>query len=106
MLCTQWDPPSTAAIQKNKSILFQSHILCAMDFRAPICSFAPTENCPTHKRYGSVSNICAWKSAASLKWKKTFHYHSQKCVGRYTCLEKKPLCTPAIGQFHPGLSAP
>lgn len=89
----------------KKSILFQFHILWAMDFRAPICSFAPTENCPTHKRYGSVSNICAWKSVASWNGKRLSTTIVKNVLGDILLLKKNSLCTPTIMQFHPGLSA-
>lgn len=104
--CVHSGTPNTAATQKTKSVLFQSHILSAMDFRAAICWFATTEKRPTHKMYGSVSNNCAWKSAASLNGKR--HFTSiDKNVGRlgdFFGLKENHLALPSTGQYN-GLSA-
>ena len=84
--------------------MFQSHSLSITDFSAAICGFTSAENSPL-KMYRSVWNIYVRKYVASSIWKKSFHFHSQNCIGRFLGLERKPLCTSTTWQFHLALPA-
>lgn len=98
MLCSRWDA-QYCCYTKNKSVLFQSHILSAMDFRAAICWFAPAENHPTHKMYGSVSNICAWKSVESLNGKRFFTSIVKNVLGDFFGLKENHFALQLQGSF-------
>lgn len=99
MLCT----PSTAATQKKEVFCF-SHTFSIPWILVQLFVDLQQLKPPTPKMYRSVSNICARKSVASLNGKRLFTSIVKKLIGRFLWLERKPLCTPNTGQFHPGLS--
>lgn len=90
---------STVVIQKIKVFCFSHTFSVPWILEQLICWFAPTENHPTHKMYGSVSNICAWKSVESLNGKRFFTSIVKNVLGDFFGLKENHFALQLQGSF-------